>query len=188
MKYFYWYPTVGVIVLIPHFITFYFFRQGYYVANISNNIALIFHYIFLSRFIINAHPNKKRVFLSKNVFYSFLIFTLYFIIAASTRKINTSAFAMANFGLAIICVIYYHQLFNNIPVIDIKRDASFWIITGVFFCMSLQVPMFGMIEYLRGKVPLSNFQLFSSISPLSYTIMHLFFIKAYLCALHPQKA
>lgn len=188
LKNFYWYNIVGVMVMVPHFLTFHFFKQFYYLAIILNNLTLIFHYGFLGNFIIKAGARPQRNLKQRIVFWCFLFLTFYFISTGFNKKSNTSAFAMANFGLSLLCILYYLQLFNYIPVLDIKRQPAFWIITGIFFCMSLPIPLFGVIEYLRSRVAYNKLQFFAIIGPICYSIMHLFFIKAYLCALHPQKA
>lgn len=117
----------------------------------------------------------------------FLGLISYFLIASDLTKKNTFIFGVTNFGLIIFCIVYYHQLFNNLPTLNLLLEPSFWIITGVFFCMSIQIPVLLTIDYLRYKILINNYYLLHSLISFCYTIMHLFFIKAYLCATRQQK-
>jgi len=187
MQGFYWYPIIGIVVLIPHFLAFHFFKKLYFVSIPINNISLLFHFSFLAFFIIQVIPNKKFFFL-KVLFFIFFSLIIYFLTTKPLKDYNSSAFAVANLGLVIFCIIYYYQLFNNIPILNLRNEASFWVITGVFFCMSINIPINSIIDYLWGKIPYSYLSFFTSVGVLCYSIMHLFFIKACLCSLRLLKS
>ena len=54
MKGFFWYPTIGIIVIIFHLIIKHFFKNILGFALMSNNISLLFHFSFLSIFIFRV--------------------------------------------------------------------------------------------------------------------------------------
>ena len=188
MKGFFWYPTIGTIVMIPWAIGKNFFMGLEIFGKMINNISLLFHFSFLSFFIYRVMPQKNiwsnffRI--TFVIFFCLLLFTLS---KDNLWQINKLSFAIANFGLSVFCIAYYYQIFNNIPSLNLRKEPSFWIISGVFFCMSVHIPMYSSINYLRPKISINSYWLLSSISTFCYTVMHLFFIKAYLCATHPQK-
>lgn len=186
MKIFFWYPLVGIIIIIPHFLSFYFFKSLLSIAFCFSNLSLLFHFTFLSIFIIKATPNKKNIY-DALIIILFIFLIIYFFVIKGINGHNSPAFAIANLGLTIFCIKYYYRLFNNIPILDLNKESSFWIITGVFFCMTIHIPMLGFVDHINQKISPDNINLFRSIGGFCYGIMHLFFIKAYLCSIRPLK-
>ena len=187
MKGFFWYPTIGLIVMLPSLINAITLKFSN-LASAINNFSLVFHYIFLSVFIIRVMPKKKELVFLYSLFSLFLILIVFFLITNPITKQINQAFSICNFGLTIFCIIYYYKIFNNIPIISLWKEASFWIITGIFFCMAMNIPVTATIDYLHKRISLLNMMLLNSIITVSYGIMHLFFIKAYICAFRIQKA
>lgn len=188
MNYFFWYPLVALIIAIPLFIIANFFWSYYRYGSILNVFSLIFHYSFLSFFIIKVMPNNQNKRFPKILFIVFLFLIIAALTIKNVRIRSAVAFPTANLGLVVFSVIYYYKLFNNLPVLDLKNEPSFWIITGVFFCMSIHIPLSATVEYLYHKIPTHNLRIFMSLGAFCYIIMHIFFIKAFLCSIHPQKS
>lgn len=187
MRGFYLYPTVGFLGIIFLISILLFFPNYSKYAAVESNYSLIFHYCFLSYFIIKVLPNKKYNWYLFIIFFIFLSVILYLLFTRNVYRQISFAFAVSNLGLIIFCIIYYVRLFNNIPTIDLKREPSFWIITGIFFCMSAQIPSTGFYDFIQKDINISTARILYSISLFCYAIMHLFFIKAILCAVQPRK-
>ena len=60
MRSFFWYPTVGFIVMTLIFLAIFIFPEYKKMAAIIANLSLLFHYTFLSLFIIKVLPGKKN--------------------------------------------------------------------------------------------------------------------------------
>ncbi len=187
MKGFFWYPLLAVIVSLPAIFAFFFSKSLYPIANISNNISLFFHFSFLGFFIIRAIPDRKNDYLFKIIFVIFFALIALLLVTGNIKKINGPAFATANLGLTIFCIIYYYRLFNDLPILNLRTEPSFWIITGIFFCMTLHIPMYATFNYLNNKVTSPSYIVLKSVAAFCFAIMHLFFIKAYLCSVRPHK-
>lgn len=188
MRSFFIYPTVGILIIIPLFLTTHFFKSYRPYSSILNNLSTIFHYCFLSVFIIRVMPNRSIDNFIKSIFSIFLSLIIVVLITEDITKPNSFAFATANLGLAIFCIIYYLKLFNNLPILDLKNEPSFWIITGVFFCMSTHIPLITAYDYLNNKISIYNIRIINLVAIFCYVIMHLFFIKACLCSVRLQRA
>ncbi|MEP7166059.1 MAG: hypothetical protein ABI741_15255 [Ferruginibacter sp.] len=188
MKGFYWYSTIALVVAIPLFLTDNFFRPYRGYSRILNNLSLIFHYSFLSIFIIRVIVKKHNIKYLSFLFVFFLLLLIFVLVNNNLTKQLNLAFSVSNLGLTFFCIIYYYQLFNNIPTLDLRKEPSFWIITGIFFCMSAHIPITAMGDLLNHKIPLAVYSTLRTILTFCYVVMHLFFIKAYLCAIHPRKA
>lgn len=185
---FYWYPLVGMIVLIPVFIDVNITKQFYNVKTFVINASILFHYIFLSLFIIKLIINKANHRLLKLIFIVVLSILFSSLSSDILTRVNITAYIIANFGLIIFCLLYYYQLFNGLPNINLITEPSFWIITGVFFTMSVHIPILASMSVLKNKISASNYILLAGVTTFCYSIMYLFFCKAILCIILQKRA
>ena len=180
MKGFYWYTTVALLMALLHLSERYLHLIPHDVFRITNLISLLFHFSFLSLFILQFLSARKERFYFKFIFTLFIITLLFFIILDIIHHYVIS-FATANTGLLIFCIFYYNQLFRLPPTLNLLKEPSFWIITGVFFGMSSTIPVSFMGGYLYHNLPKNIYFSITTIVPFGYGMMHLFFIKAFLC-------
>lgn len=182
MKGFYWYSMVaGLITTIS------FLQKKFYILNrpiwgLINNLLLLFHFIFLSLFIYGVLANKKFFRIMNVLFFTFIIIILFCLFTNNLSGQNSTAFAFTNFGLVIFCCFYYFQLFEDMPTVNLLDEPSFWIINGIFFCMSATIPVLALRYYSLNKMSVYIYSIIEILIPFLYGIMHLFFIKAYLCS------
>ena len=186
MRGFYWYPAIALAMAILHIIEKYFHLTHKELYRITNLISLLFHFIFLTSFIFRFYSTKKEKGYFKVLFWLFIMILIIFIIIDIIYH-SVIAFGIANTGLFIFCIYYYYQLFRNPPTLNLLREPSFWIITGILFGMSTTIPIFFMGGYLYHNLPRSIFYSIATIAPFGYGIMHLFFIKAFLCSVRPHR-
>jgi len=119
------------------------------------------------------------------------IFFLFFVIALRLYTgINTSYFqihSISNFCKLIFCVFYFDELFKSNLRLNLKTDPGFWIVTGVFFYTAISFPVYAIHNYLRdtfGEVIAGNI---FAVTNITIIIMHLLFIKAYICSSQQRK-
>lgn len=174
MRGFYWYCAAGILVGIPFFLPFDFYINPIFL----NNISLIFHFSFLSLFMIRVTPKKKYL---NIIFIFFLSLIVFFLSMGDLTQHLTYIFSISGLGLTFFCVVYYLQLFNTLPILNLFREPSFWIVNGVFFGMSLIVPLGASLEYFYIKLNYSFYLSFASVYAFCTVIMHIFFIKAFMC-------
>jgi len=184
---FYWYTIVAGLF------SFYNFFQKYFIISSKNafgflhSALLLFHFLFLSYFIYGVLPNKTiPKFLKILFFFLFLIIMICLLTNESPRP-QSVAFTFTNLGLVIFCCYYYSQLFEAMPRKNLLKEPSFWIISGIFFCMCSTIPLGAMRTYLFGSQPYELYFLLGTLGYFAYGVMHLFFIKAYLCSVNQPK-
>ncbi len=187
MRGFFWYPMIGVLAIIPGFIARNFCESWYVFGAIIHKFSILFHYSFLSIFIFRAIPGKKNNIYLTIIFLTFLFLILFFLLRVNIETRSDHSFAIANFGLVIYSIIYYYYLFNNNPTFNLLKEPAFWIITGIFFSMSVHIPIFLAMDNLHYKIPINTYRILICVSIFCYFLMHIFFIKAYLCAIHQRK-
>ena len=186
MRGFYWYPTVAIIMLVIYIFEYYLHIIQKNLYQNINLLSLLFHYSFLGLFILKVMSKRKKIEIINIFFWLFLPIITFFIITDIFYHTFLS-FAVANFGLMILCISYYYQLFKTTPSLNLLKDPSFWIITGILFGMSTTIPVSIIGGYLFHNIPRDIFLSVAVIMPLGYGVMHLFFLKAILCSIRQQK-
>jgi hypothetical protein len=154
---------------------------------VINNFLIVFHFVFLTFFIYNIiKSNRKKKYLLP-LFFIFISFLLFSFTQREIRIKNLFAYSISNLGLVIFCIVYYLDLFNNVTKLNLSATPSFWIISGIFFCMCITIPLTTLFEYLNQIISNDFEKNIGAIISFAYGIMHLFFIKAYLCSIRLHK-
>jgi hypothetical protein len=78
------------------------------------------------------------------------------------------------------CVFYYINIFTDASGLILKKEATFWITTGVF-CMLLGILPFSIAENYLMTSYRNSWIILSSIYNLLYTLNFIMLIKASLC-------
>lgn len=90
-------------------------------------------------------------------------------------------FTIQSIALVALCVVYYFELFKNLHFDDLSVEPSFWIFTGLFFCMLCTLPLNFLFPYLKKNNFLFYSQLFSIVN-VFYLLLFLMIAKAFLCS------
>ena len=188
MHKFYWYSIIVALVSIYSFLFKYFSVTNKNISGVLHSFLLLFHFIFLSLFIYRALPNKNISGYIKFLFFLFLSFILFCLFTIDVTIPKSIGYAISNFALVLFCCVYYSQLFEEIPNIRLSKEPSFWIISGIFLCMCTTVPLSAIRGYLFNNMPSEFYFLMGTLGSFAYGVMHLFFIKAYLCSINQPKA
>ena len=182
------YSFIATFSIMFAFLNSYLKIAGKHTYGILHNSSLIIHFAFLTFFISKFLANKK---LSNIVFFIFIVLLLMILLFLFTNDLSqqqSKAFAVSNFGLVIFCFFYYYQLFESMPRINLLSEPSFWIVNGIFFSMCATIPVLLLRSFLTDTISADFYSIVVAIIPFSYGIMHLFFIKAYLCSMSQSKA
>ena len=142
---------------------------------------LIFMHFFYN--IINGTSKKRLIVLLITLFSLAYIFYLandlihYKIIKSDTV---TVVYTLESAVLLIPSVFYYFQIFTKPPTINLIRESSFWVVTGIFFSMICSLPYCIVENYLKKFNSELYAQLFAILYIL-YCLLFLMIIKAYFC-------
>lgn len=151
-------------------------------------LSAIFHFFPLAIFFLKIDQPVIRD--SKTTVFSSIWLLLLCVLMVNNNYTNWMLIgAFSNTGLFILAGYYYYKLFSTANPINIFSNSGFWVVTGIFICKSISLPMIAFYYFLESRNILDNvtFKNVFSIGSVGYIIMHLFFIKAFLC-LVPQKA
>lgn len=179
LKGFYVYPLIGLIIIVFFWLDFLQITAKYFYINL-NRISLLFHFAFLSSFSCKALKLETQNSIERILFWVLFII-LIGIECIDFIKNRYLSFSTANIFLLLFCINYYNKLFRNSPSINLIQEPAFWIITGIFLGMGTIIPFSFFNPYLSTKIPINNYYLLVLMAALGYSIMHLLFIKAFLC-------
>jgi hypothetical protein len=175
MKYFYLYPLVGSLIMLMIVINTYK-PIPHNIAHDINALSVLFHFIFLSRFIYLACAKKKLIIILCLFFFVIIIFfVIYDLINNSYYSISFS-----NASLFVLCIFYFYYLFISSPVIYLLKEPTFWVCCGIFLGSGILIPAPALMKYIT--IHFDELKYFNVVfGYLGFAIMYLFFIKAILC-------
>lgn len=190
MKYFFWYPTITFLIMLNRNLSEYNYID--YMTNeikyIIVNLSFILHYILLALFIKhNILASTKINNYLPSLFWLFLFLIGILLFSSGLTVKNGLAYGVTNFCLLIFCVIYFQQLFKNPPTVILIHSPAFWVVNGIFFGMTTTIPINFSGDFFIKDGNEESIQILRNLGSVSYIIMHLFFIKAYLCIVRPNK-
>ena len=188
MRYFYWYSTVAAAIVLVRWTSAHYTLPSKEIMTQLNSYSILFHFTFLSIFISSIFPGKENLKFPLPLFCILFTTILFSLLTYPGKNINSGAFAIGNLCLIIYCIIYFYLLFQNGSKVDLLKEPSFWIISGIFLGMSASIPINSLHAYLKYEtnIGLEHRKNLFSISLFAYGLFHLFLIKAYLCSIPRQ--
>ncbi len=187
MQGFFFGPLITLLVSansISRFFFLYTIEKVFFIQSILLLCDLLFWASFFLKNLKNKQDSKKI----KILFTCTLLISVYLLYFSSTNSPNFHIYALTNMCKAIFCIFFYNNLFKNLPDQYILSEPSFWIVTGLIFFSCLSLPFYALNSYIKQQfLPVISYNIFS-ISNMLIIIMHLFFIKAYLCTIRLHKA
>lgn len=184
MRILFYYSIISVIV------SFTIFREYFEVELINKLFYLtaINHFLSLSVFILNSPEPKiksKLVVIFVSIWALLLCILMYINHYSKWEPVSF----FSNSGLLMMCTVYFIGLFTNETPIKIFEKSGFWAILGIFFCTCICLPLTAFHYFLTPNKNSNDsaFDNIYAIGAFAYTIMHLFFIKAFFCLMRKEK-
>ncbi len=176
---FYYYPLLILFESVNSILCIYFHLYSGFTENSIEKLLFLFDFIFWALFFLAVFKSKNPVF--KKVIYSnFIIFLLIMLVSSFTFRSPYESLGFSNMGKSIFCLLYVYDLFTSEPNINLKKDPVFWIVCGLFFYAASTIPIYLSLSYLYQHYQAVVGFLFP-ITNITIIIMHLLFIKGFLC-------
>jgi hypothetical protein len=187
LKYFYLYPlyvmSVSINTLALNFNAVYRASLGVKVEKSIVVIDFIFWGLFfINLFKLNYSKTTRRI--------VYLIFVCIFIAILGINYFSKSAYdalAYANVGKCLLCIVYFYSLFKSPPSLSLRHEPAFWIVTGLLFYSTLSIPVYLSINLFYANHYMNLISILFPLTNITIIIMHLLFIKGYLCRIQQPK-
>ncbi|HEY9046413.1 MAG TPA: hypothetical protein VIN08_10980 [Ohtaekwangia sp.] len=121
----------------------------------SNPVILVYvvmQYILLSLVYRNAYTLrgfKKMTIAGIIVFVAFAVVNLFFV--QGMERLNSNAFSISSGVLMFYCLVYFYQLFQELPEPYIERMFMFWVSAAVFIYFGTNLFLFATVDRLIDK-------------------------------------
>ena len=138
--------------------------------------TFIFAY-FLYQIIRSAQIKKLTIGL-------FSLFLIYFIKSSLSDGLyhnNDPAVLFECIIIIIPCLTFFRELFTRPEPIDLLKEPSFWLVTGIFFYLATIFPLFLAHPWLKGHGLRKVAQGLYSINNFALSITYLLFTKGFTC-------
>ncbi|HVU53708.1 MAG TPA: hypothetical protein VHD83_01580 [Puia sp.] len=156
-------------------------RQDYArtaIYNLYTPFELFAFAWFLFRII--QSPQIKRLLIA-----SLMLFCLFFIIYSLQtdigKTLNVIAIVLESLIIIIPCLTWYRELFTRNEPVNLLKEPSFWLVTGIFFYLATIIPFYVTSFYLNSHGLLGVAKSLSSINNFSLVITYMLFIKGFTC-------
>jgi hypothetical protein len=153
-----------------------------YIDSIDTVIEFLAFFFLLKNHI--ASVKIKRALNPLFPFFLISICTYYIFYTVAHPEIDEffkqNIFTLQAVCLVTACILYYIDLFNRKPVLNLTALPSFWAITGLSFFMLCTLP-FSVLGFYLLKTNYALYRQLFSIFNIFYCILFLMIIKAYLC-------
>jgi hypothetical protein len=182
LRRFYLYPLLTLLLSL-NTLAFDVFETGSKEVQVTiEKVIFTLDFIFFAYFfklVLTDSPLKK---LAHQVFICVMLFTIPIILITIQQTLFHYFFrSFHNIGKFLFCLIYIYSIFRSSPRLILKEDAAFWIVMGLLFYSSITVPIFLGYYYLAINKYVDILSILFPLTNISIIIMHLLFIKGYLC-------
>ena len=153
-----------------------------------NNVVQMFVIAFELYLVREIVQGRK----AKNVFLYFLIIYMLlslanFFLVQKTSVFNTMTYCLGCLLIVSACIYYFWELFQLRYSVNLLRQPSFWICSGLLFFYACSFPMQGLLNFIN-SLPQVIIQNLFSIFILLNISLYLSFTIAFLCRLKTRKS
>lgn len=174
------YTTIAGVGAIISILIHFKFKYVWDIVINFFDATTILHLSLLAYFFFSLLPKKYHKYISI-IFVFSLTLTVVILIKDWDSSLLSRCFIVSNFALILMAITYYWDLLNSEPRIDILHDPAFWIVTGIFIGMASNVVLLTLSHLLFVKYDYMRYALTSIFASFFYAVMHLFFVKGYIC-------
>lgn len=135
-------------------------------------------YLFVLKEIIRSERVKATM---QWVVFSFLLIAIVnLLFFEGAKDFNSVNYSLGCLLIVLYCVSFFYELFTLPESVDLIREPSFWIISGLLFHYSTSFPLMGMLNFLSGLPPFLMEGLYLWLTWTNILLYSLFTI-AFLC-------
>jgi hypothetical protein len=183
---FYLFVSIGIEALVNPYINRLLDFQPFaghqnYIMNIFYNLFTPFELFIFSYFLLHVIQSFriKRILIVLICLYT--IFFVQYSLRKDLGESNNIAVAFESIIIIIPCLTYFRELFTRTEPVNLLREPSFWLVTGIFFYLATIFPLYMTRSYLTNHGLDGVAKSLSSINNFALSITYLLFIRSYTC-------
>lgn len=106
---------------------------------------------------------------------------LYYLKTGLGEQLNLVSVVMESTIIIIPCLTYFLELFTNQEPVELLKEPSFWLVTGIFFYLATIIPLCVTSGYMNSHGLKNAADILYSINNLALIVTYLLFIKGFTC-------
>jgi hypothetical protein len=151
-------------------------------SDLTTIVSLCF-YIYLMRVIIRS-PKAKRILLYCLVAFPLISAINIFLVQKS--GFQTMTYSLGSLLIVGACIYYFWELFQSKNYVNLAREPTFWICSGLLFYYTCQFPVYGLVNHI--STDKAVVQVIVVVLDFVGILLYLSFTIAFLCRLKPRKS
>lgn len=160
----------------------FFFSISDYLDYLFTLVELIIFSHFYYQIINNSFLKKILIFLNLSfiAFFLQMAFSDQNFYRRISNETQAKVYTVEGAILLLICFFYFIELFTKTRTVELKKEPTFWVSTGLLFFLTCTLPY----SILETHFPEENFDFISrfySIFYIFYIVVFLTIIRAYTC-------
>lgn len=182
----YLFVSIGIEAMVNPFINKFFDFEPFaghqpYIMNIFYNLFTPFELFIFSYFLFQVVRSLR---IKKILLVLICLFSIFFVQYSLQKDLgafSNIAVALESIIIIIPCLTYFRELFTRTEPVDLLREPSFWLVTGIFFYLATIFPLYMTRSYLIAHGLIGVSKSLSSINNFALSITYLLFIRSYTC-------
>lgn len=151
--------------------------------NIFTTIEFVFYLWMFSQII--QHPVIKKMLYNCLWMYP-IVFLMNRLFIQKGEQYHTLTAGLGSLLIVLAAIFYFYELFQSEKSVDLAREPSFWISSGLLFFYSCSFPLYSLISYFYSPSnKIVNYLV--SLSSLLNILLYSSFIVAFLCKIRIRK-
>jgi|SRR5580692_5332670 hypothetical protein len=150
-------------------------------SSLSSLVSLCF-YIYLLWAMIHSRK-AKRILLYCLVAFP-LISAINIFLVQKSGVFQSMTYSLGCLLIATACIYYFWELFQSKNYVNLAREPTFWICSGLLFNYTCSFPVYGLIDFIQ----LSVVYVILLVLDFVGILLYLSFIIAFLCRLKTRKS
>lgn len=150
-------------------------------------ILTLFQFAFLYQLLLKILQYSKYIQIYKKAAILLIFIQTILLVFSWVVDISPITRVLGCITIIFFCFIFFRDLLTSKPTLLLIRSSSFWIVTGLFFSYSVNLPIYSITPILReyNEYKDVSYQIFS-ISNMALIVLYFLIIKGYLCLKYPQ--
>lgn len=142
-------------------------------------------YLFVLKSVIFSPSVKGKM--NWIIFFFILLSCTNLIIVGKIETFQSVTYATGCLLIVIYSIFYFYELFNLPEFIDLLREPSFWIISGLLFYYTCTYPVMGMMNHLS-RIPRLSYSTLEFLFTWTNVLLYLIFTIAFICRIRIPKS
>lgn len=180
-------PVYLLITFVVEYIGQWMNSQGritLWLYNIFVTIEFIF-YFWMLQFVVRNRFVKRL--LKKSIWVFPIVVILNKLFIQKGLQFHTLTVSLGSLIIVIATITYFFELFQLEKPVNLVREPSFWICSGLLFFYACSFPLFGLVNFFRSPSYLV-IKIIDSILAIMNIFLYSSFIIAALCRIKTMKS